>query len=282
MPQGTPPDGMTPSPSNGRDYAVACDYWSKDAATAERPEQAGCPPIGDCGLVESLYRHFEESRNLRKLVAFEKRHKVLELGCGNGRWTLALAPLVNHYTGVDFSEQMLSIARKRAGADRLSNTSFACAKAQDFLPDGKVDVLYLGGVSQYIHDGDLSAMLSRLHGHVAEKGVLIDRSTVHFQTRSSLDEDDCFCIYRTPEEIESIFSEAGFRLRIRTPSHIHLNFPNFARRILKTNFASHAVEACAPMSFHALRMAAYATRAILGRRGWEAEFSHDFFIFEKV
>jgi SAM-dependent methyltransferase len=48
--------------------------------------------------------------------------QVLELGCGNGRLTSAIAPRVGGVTAVDFSSEMLRIARERCAADR--NVSF--------------------------------------------------------------------------------------------------------------------------------------------------------------
>jgi ubiquinone/menaquinone biosynthesis C-methylase UbiE len=52
--------------------------------------------------------------------------RVLDIGCGNGVTTHALAELVGetgHVTGVDFSEERLALARERCPSDR---TSFVC------------------------------------------------------------------------------------------------------------------------------------------------------------
>jgi SAM-dependent methyltransferase len=52
--------------------------------------------------------------------------RVLDIGCGNGVTTAALAELVGetgHVTGVDFSEERLALARERCPSDR---TSFVC------------------------------------------------------------------------------------------------------------------------------------------------------------
>lgn len=44
--------------------------------------------------------------------------RLLDLGCGAGRLTRAMAPRVEHVTAVDFSPEMLRVARERSAAHR--------------------------------------------------------------------------------------------------------------------------------------------------------------------
>lgn len=44
----------------------------------------------------------------------EPHHRVLDAGCGYGRLTAMVCPLVREYVGVDFSEQAIEEARKGA------------------------------------------------------------------------------------------------------------------------------------------------------------------------
>jgi SAM-dependent methyltransferase len=61
--------------------------------------------------------------------------RILDVGCGTGQTTLALAARVGaqgSVLGVDISAPMLSIARRRAEAARLSQARFVEADAQTF------------------------------------------------------------------------------------------------------------------------------------------------------
>lgn len=50
----------------------------------------------------------------------------LDVGCGAGGYSLALAPYVGAVTGVDLSSAMIKNAQKRAADSGISNASFCC------------------------------------------------------------------------------------------------------------------------------------------------------------
>lgn len=52
--------------------------------------------------------------------------RTLDIGCGSGVYSLALAPLVQEVVGVDISPRMIEAAQGRSQALSLSNTSFCC------------------------------------------------------------------------------------------------------------------------------------------------------------
>jgi SAM-dependent methyltransferase len=63
---------------------------------------------------------------------------VLDVGCGCGRTTLAVAERVGpqgFVTGVDLSAPMLEVGRQRADIGHVSNVRFVQADAQTFRPD---------------------------------------------------------------------------------------------------------------------------------------------------
>ena len=60
------------------------------------PQLVGMYPLGQEGLLEAPYRRYFETRHLKKIVRFHERMNILELGSGNGRWAVSLAPLVYH------------------------------------------------------------------------------------------------------------------------------------------------------------------------------------------
>jgi SAM-dependent methyltransferase len=264
------------SSSKENDYRQSYKYWMRQAAV--RPELMGVSAIGGCGLAEVLYRHFEELRHLRRIVSFDRQKTVLELGSGNGRWAISLAPLVNHYTAVDFSQQMLDIARRRAENLKLDNITFYRATAQDYTPPIPFDIVYLSGISQYLHDADLKALLARLSQSLRPSAVLIDRSTIHRRRRQLTTNPDYFCIYRTAVELEQIFEEAGFILHYRRPSYRFLNVPGIMGRLLSCRQSSNLIGLTAPLSFHLLRMLAWLSERICGPSGEMVDFSHDFFV----
>jgi SAM-dependent methyltransferase len=63
-------------------------------------------------------------------ISFAPTDALLDIGCGTGRSTRALARTVAHATGVDLSARMLEYARKRSVEEGLTNVEFVQADAQ--------------------------------------------------------------------------------------------------------------------------------------------------------
>ena len=81
-------------------------------------------------LLDEIFRPFEDL--LLNAVAAESRRRVLDVGCGTGATTLAVARLLGadgRSTGIDISEPMIAAARARAEREGLP-ARFICANAQ--------------------------------------------------------------------------------------------------------------------------------------------------------
>ncbi len=262
------------------DYEKARNYWGHKKGVT--PEIYGVAGIGGAGLTEIVYRHHEELRHLLRIVPFEEKDSVLELGCGNGRWVTSIAPLVENYVAVDFSKQMLDISRDRARRLGLTNITFCEAEAQHYSPSMNFDTVYLSGVSQYLHDEDLKKLLQRLLSHMPPDGVVVDRSTIHRRCSSSSTQPDYFSIYRTTKDLISIFESAGLENFYQRQSYAFLSFPRTIQRILNASRTANLVAALAPLSFVVLRFCAHMNRALFEHKGELVDYSHDFFLFRKT
>src|SRR5690348_15747860 len=75
------------------------------------------------------------------LEAFRPTGSVLELACGQGRWTAQLVRHATDVTAVDASPEMISIASARVGDDRVR---FVEANIFDWEPDRRYDVVFFG------------------------------------------------------------------------------------------------------------------------------------------
>lgn len=77
---------------------------------------------------------------VERFLALEPRSRVLDLGCGAGRWTLELARLGHRVLGLDSDEKALAAARAAAKGERL-NIHFSKADLRLIPYRGELDAV---------------------------------------------------------------------------------------------------------------------------------------------
>jgi len=70
--------------------------------------------------------------------------RVLDLGCGDGRFAIGVGPIASSVAGIDPDDEAISAARKNAREAGLRNVRFAVGAAQRLpYPDSSFDVVIL-------------------------------------------------------------------------------------------------------------------------------------------
>jgi ArsR family transcriptional regulator len=87
-------------------------------------------------------------------AAPERRiHRLIDLGSGSGRMLILLAPRADEALGLDLSQQMLNIARLRAGEAGLDHCELRHGDIfHTGLPDGDADLVVVHQVLHYLSD----------------------------------------------------------------------------------------------------------------------------------
>lgn len=123
-----------------------------------------------CNVKHSLLpvgskEYFEEVRNKKyyvephilKFADFDmwKGKRVLEIGCGIGTDAIEFAKAGADYTGIDISDDSLSIAKKRFEVYNLNGNFFNLDATDDNLPQlGSFDLIYSFGVLHHYPNVD--------------------------------------------------------------------------------------------------------------------------------
>jgi len=141
--------------------------------------------------------------------------RVLDIGCGPGRYAVALADRGADVVGVDISRTMLSLARGHA---RERGVADACRFVQvDFAayePDGPFDVVLMLGVLEYL--ADPRPPLARVYELTAAKAILSAPAPFRWQTivrraRHRLRPGPPSFHPHRPAAIAACLQEVGFR-----------------------------------------------------------------------
>lgn len=143
---------------------------------------------------------------IKRNYASGKPELVLDLGCGTGSMTLELAKRGYDMTGVDYSAEMLDIARKRAADAGVSDKMlWLMQDMRSFELYGTVDVAVccLDGINHLTGSGDLDKTLALVHNYLIPDGLFIfDINGKHkfeniYADRSYVIEDgDAVCIWQ--------------------------------------------------------------------------------------
>jgi ubiquinone/menaquinone biosynthesis C-methylase UbiE len=102
-------------------------------------------------------------------------HSILELASGTGRITIPIAKQGSRVTGLDVSERMLDIARKKAQKKGRSNISFVRGDMRSFSIASKFDLIIIP-YNAFLHlltRTDQKKALLRIRRHLKKDGRLI-------------------------------------------------------------------------------------------------------------
>ena len=133
------------------------------------------------GVYDSLNSDFDYEAYAkyldREIRANEKipSSLVLDLACGTGKITFLLRELGYDMTGVDLSEDMLSVARDICCENNISDILWLCQPMQEFELYGTVDacVCCLDSLNYLTSYKDLKRCFSLVHNYLIPDGVFV-------------------------------------------------------------------------------------------------------------
>jgi 2-polyprenyl-3-methyl-5-hydroxy-6-metoxy-1,4-benzoquinol methylase len=201
-----------PLPDAGTPSASRC-YWEQRARQFAQ-EGDGLGAVCSYGMpgFYNRYIHLVQHRALSASLPHVKGARVLDVGCGVGRWSRQLAKSGALVTGVDLSDTMIAEARRRAYAEGLGQScQFAVADLAELELGAQFDLILGVTVLQHIKTPSrLDAALQRLVRHLEIDGrmVLLE---VAPPTRTSRCDTGVF-VAREEAIYREAFSRHGLRI----------------------------------------------------------------------
>ncbi|MBR1442951.1 MAG: class I SAM-dependent methyltransferase [Firmicutes bacterium] len=163
-------------------------------------------------------RNTYEWNKLHPLMNIDKNSKILDVACGIGRWSDAITEDINEYCGIDFSEELISIAVERN--KNLKNRTFLVGSVNHLTQilenakKGKFDKVLVFGICVYLNEKDIRSMFSQIESMCCKNALICIREPVGINERLTLKdfysqdlEVEYNSIYRTRIELENIFDE---------------------------------------------------------------------------
>ena len=170
-------------------------------------------------------RDAAEKAGLLPKLELSGTERLLDVGCGTGRWAPALLPAVAHYHGVDSSEGLVAFARSHFFATKAKFTSVPAGEISlERLGEIEAfDRIFCAGLLIYMNDRMVDDALSAMVGVAAKRCRIVMREPVGIEKRLTLREhysDELAqtynAIYRTEDElrdmIDRVMGPMGFRV----------------------------------------------------------------------
>ena len=127
--------------------------------------------------------------NIKKLIGEInlKPQNVLELACGTGTLSLKISKMGYNVTGIDISEEMLSVAKNKALQER-QRIDFLNQDISDFQVSRKFDLIIslCDGINYIIEKKDIENLFRKVYQSLSEDGIFIFDISSYYKLKNIL------------------------------------------------------------------------------------------------
>lgn len=210
-----------------REYYDSSDYF--EGRDAEHIVDVGSP--------------FQRYR-LRKVLEIHEPPpgaRVVDLGCGWGTFSLALAERGFEVVGVDFSRRSIELCEARRETRDFPRLSFLCADAGETgLPGGEWDVVLAADLFEHLYPED-SARVAREAFRLLKPGGCFSTWTPHRghlleilkNNEILLSRDVTHVDYKSMGRMRGLLEDAGFEIEKAYYAESHVPVLRTAERLLQ-------------------------------------------------
>lgn len=145
------------------------------------------------------------------ITQFPKGSSILDVGCGAGRDALYLTNKGLSVTGIDFSERLVEIAKKKVKSGKFLVMDFEKLS----FPKNSFDGIWASASLYHVPRENLLGVLNKLNLVLKNGGLFFslyrigegERFTKEKRGNAVLER---FCAYYQPQEIDNLLNKAGF------------------------------------------------------------------------
>ena len=158
---------------------------------------------------------------LIKYMKVDSTSNVADFACGNSMLMGLIAPKVDSYVGIDFSEPFIRAANEKKERLSIMNAEFTCSDINDFCMrhQNTFDVGFAMDFSEHVYDHEWVQMLISIRKSLKPNGKLyLHTPNAEFFLEKMKNKNfiveqlSGHIAVRTPEHNTSILREAGFNV----------------------------------------------------------------------
>ena len=192
------------------------EHWKALQATNYFDNHHCYTKVDDTFVIEG-----EDDAIIRRYTTLTPEKKVAVIGCGFGRDTAFIAPLVGHVWGVDVSEYILNKAEAFLSGRGVRNfTPVLAERWKQDLPAG-LDLAFSYIVFQHITKDLVRDYLSGMAAKLIPGGEWVCQfAELSYGTEDAVQRMYEPCVRWTPQEIREVVAQAGYTLLALDTQHM--------------------------------------------------------------
>ncbi|HSM59242.1 MAG TPA: methyltransferase domain-containing protein [Longimicrobiales bacterium] len=216
---------MSDAPRIGKEYYDSTAYFDDPAHLTDH---------------ESPFQRYRV-RKVLELYRPSPDERVVDLGCGWGTFSFALADIAREVVGVDFSAKSIQLCERRLEREPRGNLRFLCADAGETgLPGGAWDLVVAADLFEHLYPDDSMRVVKEAfrllrpggrlsvwtphRGHVLEvlknRGILLEPDVSHVD-------------YKSVGRLTGMMLDAGFEIERAYYAESHLPVLRTIERLLQ-------------------------------------------------
>lgn len=205
------------------DYAETKDFFQNRAHKYNEKTPYTVTMYQDSHPELTIERNKYEITKLKKYLEINKNSRILDLACGIGRWAEQIGDEYDYYSGIDFADELINIARLRNISGKKQFYTGSLTQINEICQKQMFNRVLLIGALMYLNDDDVSIALDQAERQCEKKSILCIREPIALNDRLTL--KDFFsnelnanynAIYRSKMELMSLFQkpliDRGFRV----------------------------------------------------------------------
>lgn len=212
----------------GREYYDSSDYFDGGAASH----------------IADLQSPFQRYRVVKVLQIHTPRatDRIVDLGCGWGTFSFALADRAREIVGIDFSEKSIDMCRRRLEESPRDNLRFLCADAADTGLEGNAyEVVIAADLFEHLYADDSAQVAREAFRLLAPGGRFITWTPHRGHVLEVLKNRDIFLKrdvshvdYKSMAEMKRLLSDSGFAIERAYYAESHVPGLRVAERLLQS------------------------------------------------
>lgn len=168
----------------------------------------------------AIERDRMEKQRMNELLLIDSNTRVLDVGCGVGRWGEYFCEKGAYYVGIDGNSKMIEYAEsnlkqytnKKLIVSNLQNMENILEEKQEF---SNFDIIFVSGVFMYLNDDDCFKVMQTMANKASKNATICIIESMSNTERLTLDnfysgdlKQDYSAIYRTISEYKDLMSKA--------------------------------------------------------------------------